>query len=123
MLPRDAPALGERRLVDSMMHDGLTCPFSQQSMGEIADGLAERAGISREEQDRYALESHRRAVAAAESGAFAAEIVPSLRAAVGPRKCSCHYDEGPRGDTALSGFRSLRRPYGRRHRYRGQFIA
>ncbi len=53
VLPRDAPALGDRALIDSMMHDGLTCPFSKQSMGEIADDLAARAGISRDEQDRY----------------------------------------------------------------------
>ena len=59
-----------------MMHDGLTCPFSKQSMGEIADRLAAKAGISREDQDRFALESHRRAIAAADAGAFAAEIVP-----------------------------------------------
>src|SRR5688572_6790799 len=76
ILPRDAPALGDRPLVDSLMHDGLVCPFSQKSMGEIADGLAVRAGVSREDQDRFALESHRRAVTAGVSGAFALEIVP-----------------------------------------------
>src|SRR5437762_5337367 len=58
VLPRDAAALGNRQLIDSMIHDGLTCPFSKQSMGEIANGLAHKAGISRDEQDRYALESH-----------------------------------------------------------------
>src|SRR5687767_7684767 len=65
VLARDAPAVGNRPLVDSLMQDGLTCPFTGQSMGQIADSLAERAGVSRDQQDRYALESHRRAVTAA----------------------------------------------------------
>jgi acetyl-CoA C-acetyltransferase len=100
VMPRDAPALGERRLLDSLMHDGLTCSFSQQSMGEIAESLAKRAGISRQEQDRYALESHRRAVAATESGAFAAEIVP-ISVRQGSDKLLVSRDEGPRSDTSL----------------------
>jgi len=62
VLPRETPALGNRTLVDSMLHDGLTCAFSDRSMGDIAEQLAEQAGISRDEQDRYALESQRRAV-------------------------------------------------------------
>jgi acetyl-CoA C-acetyltransferase len=100
VMPRDAPALGERRLLDSLMHDGLTCSFSQQSMGEIAEGLAKRAGISRQEQDSYALESHRRAVAAAETGAFAAELVPIL-VRRRSEEVLVSLDEGPRMDTSL----------------------
>jgi acetyl-CoA C-acetyltransferase len=100
VLPRDAPAVGDRPLVDSLMHDGLTCPFTRESMGQIADRLAERAGISRDEQDRYALESHRRAVSASEAGAFASEIV-SVPVARGSDKTIVARDEGPRGDTTL----------------------
>jgi len=99
VMPRDAHALGDRRLLDSLTHDGLTCSFSQQSMGEIAEGLAKQTGISRQEQDSFALESHRRAVAAAESGAFPAEIVP-----ISMRRSSEEFvsrDEGPRSDTSL----------------------
>src|SRR5258705_8285578 len=44
VLPRDAPPVGDRPLIDSMIHDGLTCPFSKKSMGEIADALAKKAG-------------------------------------------------------------------------------
>jgi acetyl-CoA C-acetyltransferase len=80
------------------MHDGLTCAFSNKSMGEIADDLAAQAGIAREEQDRYALESHRRAIEAAEAGAFAAEIVPVL-VRRGSDDLLVSRDEGPRGDT------------------------
>jgi acetyl-CoA C-acetyltransferase len=112
VLPRDAPALGNRPLVDSLMHDGLTCPFSNRSMGEIADALATRMGTSREEQDQYALESHRRAVAAAKDGAFDSEIV-----AVGVRRRSeellISRDEGPRGDTNLEQLAHLTPAFGK----------
>jgi acetyl-CoA C-acetyltransferase len=100
VLPRDAPALGDRRLMDSLMHDGLTCSFSKQSMGEIAEGLAKRTAFARQEQDSYALESHRRAVAAADTGAFAAEILPvAMRR--GSEEVLVSRDEGPRSDTSL----------------------
>ena len=70
-------------------------------MGEIADALATKAGISRDEQDQFALESHRRAVAATEAGEFAAEIVrvPSRRAS---DDSAVSRDEGPRADTDLA---------------------
>jgi acetyl-CoA C-acetyltransferase len=106
VMPRDAPALGERRLLDSLMHDGLTCSFSQQSMGEIAEGLAKRVGISRQEQDSYALESHRRAVAATETGDFAAEIVP-MAVRRSSEEVLVSRDEGPRSDTSLERLSTL----------------
>jgi acetyl-CoA C-acetyltransferase len=96
VLPRETPALGNRTLVDSMLHDGLTCAFSDRSMGDIAEQLAEQAGISRDEQDRYALESQRRAVEALDTGAFTAEIIPVDR---GSSKSVFTQDEGPRRDT------------------------
>jgi acetyl-CoA C-acetyltransferase len=93
-----------------MMHDGLTCAFSKKSMGEIADALAKKAGISREAQDKFALESHRRAVAAAEAGEFQKEIVsvPSRRAADN----AIARDEGPRGDTDLAQLGRLKPAFG-----------
>lgn len=97
VLPRDAPALGDRTLIDSLMCDGLTCAFSGRAMGEIADALAGQAGISRDEQDRYAVQSHRRAVDAAESGALTAEMVP---VPVSDGQLISR-DEGPRSDTDL----------------------
>jgi acetyl-CoA C-acetyltransferase len=98
VLSRDAPAVGDRQLIDSMMHDGLTCPFSGKSMGEIADALATRASISRDEQDRFALESHRRAIAAAEAGAFAEEMAWVPSRCVSDALIALR-DEGPRSDT------------------------
>jgi acetyl-CoA C-acetyltransferase len=100
LLTRDAPALGDRPLVDSLMHDGLVCAFSRQSMGEIADSLARRRDISRTAQDQFALESHRRAIAARESGAFAVEIVP-VTVRRGADELSVTHDEGPRNDSSL----------------------
>jgi acetyl-CoA C-acetyltransferase len=50
LLPREAPALGDRVLIDSLLHDGLAWPFTRQSMGQVADELAKKAGISRGEQ-------------------------------------------------------------------------
>src|SRR5262245_85892 len=110
VLPREGPAVGDRSLIDSMLHDGLTCAFSKKSMGEIADALAKRAGISREAQDKFALESHRRAVAAAEAGEFDKEIVgvPSRRAADN----AIARDEGPRADTDLAQLARLKPAFG-----------
>ncbi|HQX53832.1 MAG TPA: acetyl-CoA C-acyltransferase [Planctomycetaceae bacterium] len=100
VLPRESPALGDRNLTDTLMHDGLTCAFSNLSMGVIAEQLAEQDGITRDEQDRFALQSHRRAVAAIESGAFAAEIVP-VRIRKGSDESQFVRDECPRSDTSL----------------------
>ncbi|HRA89222.1 MAG TPA: acetyl-CoA C-acyltransferase, partial [Planctomycetaceae bacterium] len=100
VLPRESPALGDRNLTDTLMHDGLTCAFSNLSMGVIAEQLAEQDGIMRDEQDKFALQSHRRAVAAIESGAFAAEIVP-VRIRKGSDESQFVRDECPRSDTSL----------------------
>lgn len=99
LVDRNGPALGDRVLVDSLMHEGLTCAISNQSMGLIAEGLASSAEISRSDQDQFALESHRRAIAAIEAGAFADEIVPvTIAQRGGDRVIST--DEGPRADAS-----------------------
>jgi acetyl-CoA C-acetyltransferase len=72
--------LGHRPLVDAMYRDGFLCPISEMIMGETAERLAEQYGIGREEQDSYALESHRRAAQAAAECRFRAELVPVERA-------------------------------------------
>ena len=73
---RDGLRLGDGELVDSMIHDGLWDPYGDVHMGSCAEVCVEKYGFSREEQDAFALESYRRARAAAESGAVAGEIVP-----------------------------------------------
>lgn len=73
------------------------------SLGSTAENVAEEYGIARDAQDRFALESHRRAVAATEAGRFADELVP-VEGADGPVTA----DEGPRGDTSLERLARLR---------------
>ena len=107
LLRREGPALGDRPLIDSMLHDGLECAFSGQSMGHIADSLAQRAGISREAQDQFAVESHRRAVAAVNAGAFRAELVGVSVVSRGA-STAVTTDEGPRADCDLAGLSALR---------------
>jgi acetyl-CoA C-acetyltransferase len=68
--------LGHGELVDGMYRDGFLCPLCGELMGATAESLAERYGIPREEQDRYAVESQRRCEAAREQGMFDAEIAP-----------------------------------------------
>ncbi|HWB57417.1 MAG TPA: acetyl-CoA C-acetyltransferase [Gaiellaceae bacterium] len=91
--------LGDGTLIDSMVHDGLTSTFDERHMVEQASFVSRELGISREDQDRWALRSHERAVAAIDEGRFADEIVP-----VG----DLDTDEGPRRDTSLEKLASLK---------------
>ena len=80
---------------------------STESMGETGENVAERYGISREDQDAFALRSHQRAVAAAEAGLFAEEIVP-IEAPKGRETVMVEADEGPRPDASLEKMAKLR---------------
>jgi acetyl-CoA C-acetyltransferase len=68
--------MGEAKLVDSMVHDGLWDVYNQQHMGNCAELCAKEKGVSREEQDAFAAESYRRAMVAQKEGLFRPEIVP-----------------------------------------------
>ena len=70
--------------------------YSTDSMGETGENVAERYGVSREDQDAFALESHRRAVAAAEAGRFDDELVTVDAPQPQGRPVTVHSDEGPR---------------------------
>lgn len=72
--------MGNQPLVDAMYRDGFLCPISKMIMGETAEVLAEQYKISRQEQDAFAAESHRRAARAQSEGRFRAEIIPVERA-------------------------------------------
>ena len=98
---------GDRQAIDSMLHDGLWCPFENCAMGAEADYIALTRSISRADQDAFALESHRRAVAAAAAGDFAAEIVP-LTVPAGKGSKQIDRDEGPRADTSLDALAALK---------------
>src|SRR5213596_1973 len=91
--------LGDGTLIDLMTHDGLTSTFDKRHMVEQASFVARELGISREDQDRWALRSHERAVHAIDEGKFRDEIVPVGRFAV---------DEGPRRDTSYEKLARLR---------------
>ncbi len=80
---------------------------STESMGETGENVAERYGISREDQDAWGLRSHQRAVAAAEAGIFAEEIVP-IEAPQGRETVTVEADEGPRTDASLEKMAKLR---------------
>jgi acetyl-CoA C-acetyltransferase len=90
---------GNQTMVDGMIHDGLWDSFGCCHMGEYAEYTAEKAGVSREDQDRFAYESHRKAIAAIEAGKFKAEILPvQVPGKSGPTTFST--DEAPRKDTS-----------------------
>jgi acetyl-CoA C-acetyltransferase len=91
--------LGNGELIDSMVFDGLTSTFDKLHMVQQASKVARELGVSREEQDGWALRSHERAVRAIDEGRFADEIVPVGDFAV---------DEGPRRDTSLEKLASLK---------------
>ncbi len=90
--------LGNRAAVDSMMHDGLWCAFENQAMGDEANYIAQSRGVSRQDQDAFAAESHRRAIAAAAAGHFREEIVP-VAVKSGKQDATIAADEGPREDS------------------------
>lgn len=98
--------LGDRTLTDSVIQDGLWCSFGQCHMGGHAEYTATRAGVTREEADRFALESHRRAIAAIDQGKFAAEIVPVK---ISGRRGGgiVEIDESPRRDSTLESLARL----------------
>jgi acetyl-CoA C-acetyltransferase len=91
--------LGDGTLIDLMVHDGLTSSFGGRHMVEQASFVSRELGISREEQDSWALRSHQRAIKAQDEGIFESEIVP-----VGDVKA----DEGPRRDTSIEALAKLK---------------
>ena len=91
-LPRGEQTLHDTTLGWRMLNPRMDERHSTESMGETAENVAERYGVSREEQDRFALQSHRRAVEARQDGRFAEAIAPLEDPAVSE-------DEGPRPDT------------------------
>lgn len=73
---REGFRMGDQKVVDSMISDGLWCAFNDYHMGITAENLCDRYGISREEQDEFSARSQQRAVKAIEAGKFKEEIVP-----------------------------------------------
>jgi 3-oxoadipyl-CoA thiolase len=108
-LPRGPQTMHDTALGWRLVNPRMAERHSTESMGETAENVAERYGISREAQDEFALRSHRRALAAAESR-FAQEMVPVKAPPAGGRgePMTVDADEGPRADTTLEKLGSLR---------------
>ena len=90
--------MGDGEVLDGMIRDGFMCPLADEMMGATAETLADRYGISRKEQDEYAVETQRRAKRAYDANRFANEIVPLEELA---------RDEHPRFDTDLGSLAKL----------------
>lgn len=103
---RRGARLGKREVVDGVIHDGLWCSFGECHMGTHAEYTAWKAGITREEADRYALASHQKAVRAWDEGRFEAEVVPIEVPARGATE-RVAMDESPRRDTSLEALARL----------------
>jgi acetyl-CoA C-acetyltransferase len=92
--------MGNDTLVDANYQDGYFCPLAEMVMGETVDRLAEEFQISREEQDRFALQSHQKATAAWDRGLFSDEVVP-VEVQERKKTLLVERDERPRSDSTL----------------------
>jgi acetyl-CoA C-acetyltransferase len=93
--------LGNGELIDSMIHDGLWDVYENFHMGLTGELVAEKYGITREEQDRFAFESHQKAVCAINSGFFESQIVPVEIPQKKGAAVVISRDESPRADTTM----------------------
>ncbi len=98
--------LGNQDVIDDMYQDGFLCQISGKLMGETAETLAEQYGISREEQDKFALASQQKAASAAAHGWFDAEL-SSIEIAGKKGTVIAGVDEHPRPDSNLDSLRKL----------------
>jgi len=104
---RKGVKFGDQKLVDGLIHDGLWCSFGGCHMGGHAEYTALKAGVTREDQDEFALRSHQKAIAAIDAGAFEAEIVP-VEIQTRRGTTTVDTDEPPRRDTSLEALGKLR---------------
>jgi acetyl-CoA C-acetyltransferase len=102
--------LGNGQVIDSMVHDGLWDIYNDCHMGITGENVAEKYGITREEQDEFAVNSHRKAVAAMKECRFKSQIVPVEIPAKkkGAAPVVFDRDESPREDTSLESLRNLK---------------
>ena len=105
---REGLRMGNGELLDLMIHDGLWCAFDNCHMGMSGETVAERYGVPRSAQDEYAVESHRRAAAAAEAGWFADEILPATIPQKKGAALVVDRDEPVRADTSVEALAKLK---------------
>jgi len=100
--------LGNGQLLDATIQDGLWCTIENCHMGTHAERVAIKDSVSREDQDRFALASHQRAIAAIDEGRFADEMAPVTVAGPKGQELVVDADEGPRRDTSLEALARLK---------------
>ena len=105
---RSGYRLGNGTLVDAMIHDGLWCAFENYHMGNTGEVVAERYRVTREEQDEYALNSHRKAAAAIRAGKFKDEILPVEIPQKKGAPIVLEIDESVREDTSMEALAKLK---------------
>src|SRR5436190_2054401 len=98
--------MGDAKVLDAMVHDGLTNPFSGRQMFDEATEVGDQLELTRPDLDRWALRSHERAIAATDEGRMADEIVP-VTVKAKKAETVVEIDEGPRRDTSLEKLASL----------------
>jgi acetyl-CoA C-acetyltransferase len=98
---------GDQKAVDAMVHDGLWCAFENWHMGEAAEHIANKCGVTRGDQDRFSVQSQQRAAAAWERGAFRAEVVP-VTVGSGSKAKTVSRDEGFRPETTVEALAKLK---------------
>jgi acetyl-CoA C-acetyltransferase len=105
---REGLRMGHGQVIDTMIHDGLWCPFENWHMGNAGETVAEVYKVCREEQDTYSVDSHRKAAAAQASGAFKDEILPVSIAQKKGDPLVFDKDESVRADTTADALRALK---------------
>jgi acetyl-CoA C-acetyltransferase len=105
---RDGYRLGDGTLIDSMIHDGLWDAYENYHMGLTGENVADKYKVSRERQDEFALNSHRKAIAAQRSGKFRDEIVPVPIPQKKGDPTLFDSDESPRPDATIESLRALK---------------
>ena len=110
MLPkaRGGMRMGNGQVLDAMMHDGLWCAVENWSMGEAAEAVVERYGVTREDQDAFAADSHRKAATAIRECFFKDEILPVEIPQRRGDPIRLEYDEAVRPDTTAGALARLR---------------
>ncbi len=105
---REGLRMGNAQMVDSMIHDGLWCPFENWHMGNAGETVADAYKVTRDEQDAYAADSHKKAAAAQAAGKFAAELLPvPIPQKKGDPVLFAH-DESVRAETTAEVLRALK---------------
>jgi acetyl-CoA C-acetyltransferase len=98
---------GDQKVIDALVHDGLWCPFENWPMGEAAEHIAGKCSVSRADQDRFSIQSHQRAAAAWDAGAFTDEVVP-VTVGSGAKAKTISRDEGIRADSSVESLAKLK---------------